>query len=296
MGASMCCCICVEQGSVGLHERFGAYIGTEEPGCILIVPCIDEVRKINMRVQALTVRCETKTADNVFVFVDVCVQYKVENAEACFYRMDQPRKQITAYVFDVIRAEVPKLTLDEVFTEKTQLSEAVRTQLEADMKNYGIEIVKTPVTDIDPDRNVKQSLNQMNTQKNLKEAAKEKAEAAFIVQVKEAEATGAEIRIKAEADAEAKYQAGIGLSRQRQAIVDGLSESVQIFQKGVEGVDAQTIMDLIMITQYFDMMEKIGCSETRGTNTLFIPNGPGEVNNLTQQLRQGMLEAQATVG
>merc|ERR1712048_1256865 len=151
----------------------------------------------------------------------------------------------------------------------------------------------TPVTDIDPDHAVKRSLNQMNEQKNLKEAMREKAESDAIVRIKNAEAEGAEMRIKAEADAEAKYQSGLGLSRQRKAIVDGLSESVQLFQQGVQGVDAKTVMDLIMITQYFDMMEKIGCSKNKGTNTLFIPNSPGEVHNFAAQLRQGMLEAQA---
>lgn len=288
----MGCCVCVEQGSVGLHERLGKLQGQLDPGCHVICPCIDFIHTVNLRVQALTVRCETKTSDNVFVHVDVCVQYRVLSASDYYYKLDAPEKQITAYVFDVIRAEVPKLSLDQVFVEKTQLSQAVKEQLEHDMSSYGIEIVNTPVTDIDPDANVKRSLNEMNTQKNMKAAMTEKAEADAIVQIKRAEATGAEMRIKAEADAEAKYQAGLGLSRQRKAIVDGLSESVQIFQEGVPGVNARTVMDLIMITQYFDMMEKIGCSQSRGTNTLFIPNNPGQVHNLSEQLRQGMLEAQ----
>lgn len=289
---SCCCCVCIEQGSVGLHERFGKFLGDVEPGCMFLVPCVDRVHRINCRVQALTVRCESKTEDNVFVHVDVCVQYRVKNAQDYHYKLDSPNKQITAYVFDVIRAEVPKLTLDLLFLEKTQLSHAVKDQLDHDMTKYGVEIINTPVTDIDPDKNVKKSLNEMNTQKNLKMAMTEKAEADAIVQIKRAEATGAEMRIKAEADAEAKYQAGLGLSRQRKAIVDGLAESVQIFQEGVPGVNPQTVMDLIMITQYFDMMEKIGCAETRGTNTLFIPNNPGQVRSIQEQLRQGMLEAQ----
>merc|ERR1719334_2901699 len=123
------------------------------------------------------------------------------------------------------------------------------------------------------------------TQKNLKAAMTEKAQADAIVQIELAKAAAEEIRIKAEADAHAKHQSGLGLSMQRKAIVDGLTESVNIFQEGVPGVDARTVMDLIMITQYFDMMEKIGCSESRGCNTLFIPNSAGEVSDLTQQLR-----------
>merc|ERR1712173_70355 len=150
-----------------------------------------------------------------------------------------------------------------------------------------------PVTDLDPDDNVKRSLNEMMGQKNLKAAMTEKAQADAIVQIELAKAAAEEIRIRAEADAHAKHQSGLGLSMQRKAIVDGLTESVNIFQEGVSGVDARTVMDLIMVTQYFDMMEKIGCSETKGTNTLFIPNGPGEVHNFGAQLRQGMLEANA---
>merc|ERR1712173_464508 len=147
-----------------------------------------------------------------------------------------------------------------------------------------------PVTDLDPDDNVKRSLNEMMGQKNLKAAMTEKAQADAIVQIELAKAAAEEIRIRAEADAHAKHQSGLGLSMQRKAIVDGLTESVNIFQEGVAGVDAKTVMDLIMVTQYFDMMEKIGCAENRGTNTLFVPSGPGAVNDFSKQLRQGVLE------
>merc|ERR1712187_66519 len=135
--------------------------------------------------------------------------------------------------------------------------------------------------------------NELLTQKNLKAAMTEKAQADAIVQIELARAAAEEIRIKSEADAHAKHQSGLGLSMQRKAIVDGLTESVNIFQEGVDGIDARTVMDLIMITQYFDMMEKIGCSENRGTNTLFVPSGPGAVYDFSQQLRQGVLEGGA---
>merc|ERR1712117_836803 len=148
----------------------------------------------------------------------------------------------------------------------------------------------------DPDQKVKQSLNEMMRQKNLKAAMTEKAQADAIVQIELAKAAAEEIRIKSEADAHAKHQSGMGLSMQRKAIVDGLTESVNIFQEGVSGVEARTVMDLIMVTQYFDMMEKIGCSENRGTNTLFVPSGPGSVHDFSQQLRQGVLEGGAVSG
>jgi len=231
--------------------------------------------------------CESKTKDNVFVHIETSVQYKVTKPEESYYKLDDSSSQIRAFVFDVIRAEVPKLTLDEVFEDKERLSKSVKEELTEMLQEYGFLILSTPVTDIDPDANVKRSLNQMNEQRNLKEAMREKAEADAIVKIKNAEAEGAEMRIRAEADAEAKFQAGLGLSRQRKAIVDGLSESVQLFQEGVKDVDAKVVMDLIMITQYFDMMEKIGTAKSKGTNTLFIPNSPGEVHNFAQQLSGG---------
>jgi regulator of protease activity HflC (stomatin/prohibitin superfamily) len=241
----------------------------------------------------LNVRCESKTKDNVFVHIEVSVQYKVIDPVLSYYKLDDSKAQIRAYVFDVIRSEVPKQTLDQVFEEKENLSRAVQHQLEDMLKEYGFQIRATPVTDIDPDHTVKRSLNQMNEQKNLKDAMREKAESDAIVKIRNAEAVGQEMRIKAEADAEAKYQAGLGLSRQRKAIVDGLSESVQLFQDGVPGVNSKTVMDLIMITQYFDMMEKIGCTKNKGTNALFIPNSAGGVHDFAAQLRQGMMEANA---
>lgn len=286
----MGCCMCIETGEMGLRERFGAFVSEESPGCVCFLPCFEDVKKVNMRLQSLDVRCESKTRDNVFIQVEVSVQFKVLNPQKSFYEMEDPVAQIRAYVFDVIRSEVPQLELDEVFTEKEKLSAAVKTQLTEELGSYGFSIVHTPVTDLDPDLKVKSSLNEMMRQKNLKAAMKEKAEADAIVQIELAKAAAEEIRIKAEADAYAKHQAGLGLSMQRKAIVDGLTESVNIFQQGVAGVDAQTIMDLIMVTQYFDMMEKIGCSKNRGTNTLFVPSGPGAVHDFSQQLRNSMSE------
>lgn len=289
----MGCCICIETGTMGLKERFGAYTDEVQPGFACFCPCIEDVKVVNMRLQSLTVKCESKTKDNVFIMVECNVQFKVVDAQKSFYEMDDPLNQIRAYVFDVIRSEVPQLALDEVFLEKEKLSAAVKAQLTEELGTYGFEIVHTPVTDLDPDDNVKRSLNEMMTQKNLKAAMTEKAQADAIVQIELAKAAAEEIRIRAEADAHAKHQSGLGLSMQRKAIVDGLTESVNIFQEGVSGVDAKTVMDLIMVTQYFDMMEKIGCAPS-GTNTLFVPSGPGAVNDFTQQLRQATMESNAT--
>merc|ERR1719163_1943341 len=157
------------------------------------------------------------------------------------------------------------------------------------MAQYGIQILATPITDIDPDAGVKRAMNEINRQERLKKAANDKGEAMKIMMVKEAEALAAKIRIEAEADADAKELAGQGLSRQRQAIVDGLQESVNIFTKGVPGADATTVMDMIMITQYFDTMKDIGTNSR--TNAIFMPHQPGAISDISSQLRQGIMEA-----
>lgn len=288
-----CCFVCIETGFVGLKERFGAFQEELPPGCSCIIPCVENVKLVNMRLKSLNVKCESKTRDNVFIQVEVCVQYKVMNPVKAFYEMQDPHNQIKAYVFDVIRSEVPQLNLDDLFLEKEKISAAVKSQLTEELESYGFQIVHTPVTDLDPDQNVKRSLNEMMTQKNLKAAMTQKAQADAIVQIELAKADAEKIRIISEADAHAKHQSGLGLSMQRKAIVDGLTESVNIFQEGVDGIDARTVMDLIMITQYFDMMEKIGCSENRGTNTLFVPSGPGYVGECSRQIRQNVLEGAA---
>lgn len=285
----MGCCICIDTGSVGLKERFGEFQEEVGPGFHCLTPCVEQVRIVSLKLQDLDVRCETKTKDDVFVNVQVCVQYRVLNAQDSAYKMADPHGQIRAYVFDVIRSEVPKLDLNDVFLEKDKLSAAVLHELGESLKQYGFEIVNTPVTDIDPDSKVKKSLNAITTEKNNKLAMTSKAESDAIVKIKLAEAEAEEIIIKSKAEAESKYQSGLGLSRQRQAIVDGLSASVLAFQEGVKDIDAKTVMDLIMLTQYFDMMKDIGTAPNRGT-TIFVPSGPASVGDLTTQLRQAFHE------
>lgn len=202
-----------------------------------------------------------------------------------------PKHQIESFVFDAIRSEVPKVGLDELFTVKDQIASAVKRQIGSFMAVYGYQILATPITDIDPDSGVKQAMNEINRQERLKKAASDKGEAAKILSIKEAEASAAKIRIEAEADADSKALAGEGLSRQRQAIVDGLAKSVSCFTDGVDGVSPSTVMDLILVTQYFDTMKDIGQSSKQ--NTIFIPHQPGAISSISEQLRQGVLEAQA---
>ena len=288
-----------QTGTVRVIEAFGKFSHIATAGCsCLIFPCCWQniSGTMSLRLQELKVRCETKTKDNVFVVTQVSVQYqvKLDKIEEAFYRLTNPTQQIEAYVFDVIRSEVPKATLDNLFTMKEELSMRVKEQLKQQMDQFGYEIIATPVTDIDPDIKVKEAMNEINRQERLKQAAKEEAEARKIILVKDAEAKAKKITIEAKAEADAKELNGQGLARQRQAIIDGLQESVKLFKEGIPGADTSTVMDLILLTQYFDTLKDIGA--TANTNTLFIPSDPGHVKALSTQIRQGILEGtQATM-
>jgi len=208
-----------------------------------------------------------------------------------FYRLTNPRHQIESYVFDSLRAEVPKFALDDVFVVKDKLSSAVKNTVETAMTDFGYEILATPITDIDPDAGVKQAMNETNRQKRLKKAAEDKGEAQKILQIKNAEAKAAEIRIQASAEADASELQGQGLSRQRQAIVEGLQKSVEAFTTTVKGMEPEAVMEMIMINQYFDTIKEIGANNK--SSTVFIPHQPGGMKDIYSQMRDGVMQAQA---
>lgn len=225
--------------------------------------------RLSLRVQQLDVICETKTKDNVFVQVGVAVQYKVvtESAYDAWYRLTSPTSQIQAYVFDVIRSTIPRMELDQAFESKDDIAQAVLTQLQAVMKDYGYSIVNTLVTDLSPDVKVKASMNEINAAKRLKEAASHQAEAEKIRQVK-----------AAEADAEARYLSGLGVARQRKAIVSGLQSSVSEFSGEVSGATPKDVMDILLLSQYFDTLSSVGA------NSLILEHDPATVHSLQQQV------------
>ena len=274
-------------------ESFGKFSHTASAGLnVLFCPCFYQniAGTMSLRLQEIRVKCETKTKDNVFVTTQVSVQYqiKLDKIEEAYYRLSNPQQQIEAYVFDVIRSEVPKTTLDNLFLLKEELSSRVKTQLKENMESFGYEIIATPITDIDPDGAVKQAMNEINRQERLKLAATEEAESRKIIMIKDAEARARKITIEASAEADAKELNGQGLARQRQAIIDGLQESVKLFKEGNPETNTSTVMDLILLTQYFDTLKDIGA--TSNCNTLFLPSDPGNVRTLAQQFRQGILE------
>ncbi|KAJ1446058.1 band 7 family-domain-containing protein [Pelagophyceae sp. CCMP2097] len=258
----MSCVQCVPTSEVAIVERFGKYERLAGDGIHFICYPIDTfVGKVNLRVQSLEVRCETKTQDNVFVDIAVSVQFSViqEKVYEAFYRLANPRQQITAYVYDVIRSTLPQFTLDQAFEAKDDIAQAVKAALGDIMQSYGYLILNTLVTDMNPDARVRNAMNEINASKRQKEAAYEKAEGDKIVQVK-----------AAEAEAESKYLSGVGVARQRKAIVDGLRDSIASFSGSVKGTTPKDVVDLLLITQYFDMLKDVG---VRGNcNTVFVPD------------------------
>jgi regulator of protease activity HflC (stomatin/prohibitin superfamily) len=275
-------CMNVDQSTVVIKEKFGKFNEVLEPGLHCVPWCLGSqvAGHLSLRVQQLDVRCETKTKDNVFVNVVASIQYRAlaEKANEAFYKLSNTRSQIQAYVFDVIRAFVPKLNLDDTFEQKNDIARAVEDELGKAMSTYGYEIVQTLIVDIEPDEHVKRAMNEINAAARMRVAANDKAEAEKILQIK-----------RAEGEAEAKYLSGLGIARQRQAIVDGLRDSVLGFSVNVPGTTAKDVMDMVLVTQYFDTMKEIGAASK--SSAVFIPHGPGAVRDVATQIRDGLLQA-----
>jgi len=265
-----CCMVCVRTQEVGVVEDLGQFKTLLDPGLHCVNwPLQGVVARLSLRIQQLDVICETKTKDNVFIQVAVAVQYRVlvDSAYDAYYRLTDPRNQIQSYVFDVVRSTVPKMELDEAFASKAEVAAAVLDQLKDVMKDYGYEIKNCLVTDLSPDHKVKASMNEINASRRLKEAASHKAEADKVKQVK-----------AAEADAEARYLSGLGVARQRKAIVQGLQESVGAFANDVEGATPKDVMDILLLSQYFDTLSSVGA------NALILEHDPATVAMLRQSV------------
>ena len=271
--------ILVQEKTVYVIQRFGRYKKMAPAGLGFIVPFIDKkIGVINLRVQQLDVDVETKTHDDVFVHIRVSVQFQVmkDKLHESFYSLDNPRHQISSYVFDDVRAEVPKMELDDVFAKKEEIAVAVRQNIADSMDDYGYMIVKALITDIDPDAHVKESMNRINAAKRDKEATMEEAEAAKIRVVK-----------AAEADAESKRLSGEGIAQQRLEIVRGFKESVEDFQKSLKSITHEEVMQFVLLTQYFDTLNNIG---SNGKNSsILIPHSPSAMADFQQQIVNGTL-------
>ncbi|WP_339611530.1 SPFH domain-containing protein, partial [uncultured Planktosalinus sp.] len=252
----------VRQQTSAIVERFGRFVSVRNSGLQLKIPLIDRVAgRINLRVQQLDVIVETKTKDDVFVKLKVSVQFKViaENVYNAFYKLEYPHDQITSYIFDVVRAEVPKLRLDYVFERKDDIANAVKKELNEAMTRYGYDIINTLITDIDPDQQVKNAMNRINASEREKTAAEFEAEAQRI-----------KIVAKARAEAESKRLQGQGIADQRREIARGLEESVNVLNN--VGINSQEASALIVVTQHYDTLQSLG--EETNSNLILLPNSP----------------------
>lgn len=252
----------VKQQTSAVIERLGKYVSIRNSGLQLKIPIIDRVAgRVNLRVQQLDVIIETKTKDNVFVKLKVSVQFKViqNSVYDAFYALEYPHDQITSYIFDVVRAEVPKMKLDDVFERKDDIAVAVKKELNEAMTRYGYDIINTLITDIDPDIQVKNAMNRINA------ADREKTAAEF-----EAEAQRIKIVAKARAEAESKRLQGQGIADQRREIARGLEESVNVLNN--VGINSQEASALIVVTQHYDTLQSIG--EETNSNLILLPNSP----------------------
>lgn len=252
----------VKQQTSAIVERFGKFIAIRKPGLHFKIPVIDKIAgRVSLRILQLDVIVETKTKDDVFVKLKVSVQYKIlaDNVYDAFYKLDFPQDQITSYVFDVVRAVVPKMRLDDVFEKKDEIANAVKGELNDAMINYGYDIIKALVTDIDPDSEVKTAMNRINAAERQKIAAQYEGDAARILIVE-----------KAKAEAESKRLQGQGIADQRREIARGLEESVDVLNN--VGINSQEASALIVVTQHYDTLQSIG--EETNSNLILLPNSP----------------------
>ena len=262
----------VKQQTAAIIERFGRFNSIRQSGLQLKIPLVDRISgRLSLKIQQLDVIIETKTKDDVFVKLKVSVQYKVirDKVEDAFYKLDYPHDQITSYVFDVVRAEVPKMILDDVFLKKDDIAIAVKSELNDAMMEYGYDIIKTLVTDIDPDAQVKEAMNRINAADREKTAAQYEGDAARILIVE-----------KAKAEAESKRLQGMGIADQRREIARGLEESVQVLNK--VGINSQEASALIVVTQHYDTLQSIG--QHTNSNLILLPNSPQAGSNMLNDM------------
>ena len=264
----------VRQQSVAIVERFGRYQKIATSGIHMRLPFgIDKIAaRIQLRLLQSEIVVETKTKDNVFVMMNVATQYRVneQNVTDAYYKLMRPEAQIKSYIEDALRSSVPKLTLDDLFEKKDEIALEVQHQVAEEMTTYGYIIVKTLITKVEPDAEVKQSMNEINAAQRKRVAAQELAEADKI-----------KIVTAAEAEAEKDRLHGVGIAQQRKAIVDGLAESIAELKEANVGMSEEQIMSILLTNQYLDTLNTFAA---KGNQTLFLPNNPNGVDDIRTQI------------
>jgi regulator of protease activity HflC (stomatin/prohibitin superfamily) len=274
---SCCCVYCISTSEVGIVGKLGKFDRIEDAGCHCINPCSETLQgRLSLRVQQIECRVDTKTFDNALVVIKASVHYKVlhDKIQEAFYKFSNPSEQIRSFASNVIRGQVPKHTVDQIFTVRDEIQKALKEELEEQMATYGFQIEATLITDIDPSNEVKQAMSQIRTNACLRIAAGYEGEVEKIKVVK-----------AAEADSEAKRLSGVGLAEQRKAAILGLQSSVASFSNAVKDMQSREIMALLMMNQYFDALKDIA-QQGRG-NTVFLPGGTNV------DVMEGVLAAQS---
>jgi len=269
----------VKQQTAVIVERFGKFQSIRQAGLNLKIPLMDKIAgRISLKIQQLDVIVETKTKDDVFVHLKISVQFLIQKDHVydAFYKLQNPHEQITAFIFDVVRAEVPKMILDDVFVKKEEIALAIQRDLKQAMLNYGYDIIKALVTDIDPDENVKIAMNRINAAEREKVAAQHEGDAQRILIVE-----------RAKAEAESKRLQGKGIADQRREIARGLEESVDVLNRA--GINSQEASALIVITQHYDTLQSIG-SDTN-SNLILLPNNPNAASSMLNDMVTSLVAA-----
>ncbi|MBK2025613.1 SPFH domain-containing protein [Francisella philomiragia] len=265
----------VETQSVNIIERFGKFVRIQRAGLNFRIPFIERIAgRVSLRVQQLDIVAETKTRDNVFVHMKVSVQFLVEESKAvdAFYKLTNARAQMESYVFDVIRSSLPRMSLDESFENKDAIALDIKKELSEEMSTYGYTIIKSLVVDINPEENVKRSMNEINAAQRQLEATKAKAEAEKLIKIKEAEGQKESMKLLGE-----------GIAEQRKAIARGLRVSIEDVKEGTGGnISSEYISSLVMMYQYLDTLENM--TKSGKSNVIFTPNSPKGFNNLTSEM------------
>jgi len=267
----------VKQQTTAIIERLGKYQSIRQSGLQFKIPLLDRIAgRVNLKIQQLDVIVETKTKDDVFVLLKISVQFQILKTKVydAFYKLQSPHEQITAFIFDTVRAEVPKMKLDDVFEKKDDIALAIQRELKEAMLNYGYDIVKALVTDIDPDKQVKEAMNRINAAQREKVAAQYEGDAQRIIIVE-----------KAKAEAESKRLQGKGIADQRREIARGLEESVDVLNRA--GINSQEASALIIITQHYDTLQAIG--ERNNSNLIMLPNTPTAASNMLNDMTASLI-------
>lgn len=269
----------VQEKTAKIVQRLGSFNRVLHPGINFCIPFLETIAgTVNLKVQQLDIQIETKTNDDVFVKLQVSVHVQImkNKVQDAFYELEDPYGQISSYIFDTVRAEVPKLDLDDVFSRKDDIATAVKTELSEHMDKYGYKIVQTLITDIDPDALVKESMNRINAAKRNKEAITEDSEGRKIAKI-----------LDAEADKESKRLQGEGVAEQRLAIIKGFADSVEDFSNTLKGVSPIEIMQFVLLTQHYDTIKEVG----EKNSSIIVPYSPGNLQTLQQQLMEGNIMA-----